>query len=289
MISSGLLAVGLGLFSAVTVAVANYGTKRGGDVLTARMVMSVSAAMVMLPFAFFVPVPPPALWPLMAGAVAVHWIYQFGLVRALHRGDLSQVFPLMRGGSPLLVAIAAAVLLDEKLGPLGWIGLLLASCAVLVFALPEKHAASGLVRQIAPATLFWAGVTAVGIAAYSVTDASVIRAMPSPFTFMVYLFLLDWIGITIVTLITRRGRLWAHIEPQMSGGVLAGLASAVSFSAALYAFTLTDVALVTALRETSVVWAALLGAIFLKEGFGRRRVLASGVLALGLILMQVFG
>ena len=78
------------------------------------------------------------------------------------------------------------------------------------------------------------------------------------------------------------------MKPQLSGGILGGAASVLSFSAALYAFTLTDAAIVTALRETSVVWAALMGAIWLKEGFGRRRIVAAGVLAMGLILMQVF-
>uniref|UniRef100_UPI0026016C8A EamA family transporter n=1 Tax=uncultured Tateyamaria sp. TaxID=455651 RepID=UPI0026016C8A len=74
---------------------------------------------------------------------------------------------------------------------------------------------------------------------------------------------------------------------QLKGGVLGGVASVLSFSAALYAFTLTDAAIVTALRETSVVWAALMGAIWLKEGFGRRRIIAALVLAAGLLLMQL--
>ena len=84
----------------------------------------------------------------------------------------------------------------------------------------------------------------------------------------------------------RRGHVWAHVKPQLRGGIMAGAASVLSFSAALYAFTLTDAALVTALRETSVVWAALMGAIWLKEGFGRRRIIAASILATGLIIMQ---
>ncbi|MEO9969374.1 MAG: DMT family transporter [Hyphomonadaceae bacterium] len=289
MITPGLLAIGLGLFSAITVALANYGTKRGGDVLTARMVLSISSALIISPFLFVVPPPPAELWPSVLMAVCIHWVYQFGLVRALHRGDLSRIFPVMRGSSPLLVAIGATFLLEEHLSLLGWLGLIMASFAVIMFAAPESKTMSAAEKELNRAALFWAGVTAFGIAAYSITDASVIRTMPSPYTFIVYLFALDWIGITIVTLIMRRGQVWAHVKPQLRGGIMGGAASVLSFSAALYAFTLTDAALVTALRETSVVWAALMGAIWLKEGFGRRRVIAATVLATGLIMMKAFG
>ena len=289
MMSPALLAVLLGLFSAVTVAAANFAVKRGGDVLTARMVLSVSMALTVVPFVPFVPAPPADLWPSLLGAVAVHWVYQFGLIKALHRGDLSRVFPVMRGGAPMLVAIAAAIFLQEYLAPLGWIGLIMATVAVIVFAMPESKTATLAQKALDRSALFWAGVTALGICAYSVVDAHTIRQMPSPYTFIVYLFLLDWIGITAVTLWTRRGQVWTRVKPQLKAGVLGGVAGTLSYGAALYAFTLTDTALVTALRETSVVWAAMMGAVGLREGFGKRRVMAAAVLAIGLVIMQTFG
>ncbi|MEL7454199.1 MAG: DMT family transporter, partial [Pseudomonadota bacterium] len=249
----------------------------------------ISMALTVLPFVVFVPPPPLALWPGLLLAVVVHWFYQTGLVRALHRGDLSLVFPVMRGLAPLIVAVLAMAFLGEGLSPAGWIGLLIASAAVIVFALPPRSAPAAKHRHPDRAALAYACATALGIGAYSVTDAFVIRQMPSPYTFIVYLFLLDWIGIAVVTLITRRGQVWARVRPQLKAGLLAGVAGALSYGAALYAFTLTDAAIVTALRETSVVWAALMGAIWLKEGFGSRRVMASLLLAAGLVIMQVLG
>lgn len=287
--SPALLAVLLGLFSAVTVAGANFAVKRGRDVLTARMVLSIAMALTVLPLVPFVAPPPSHLWPGLLLAVGVHWIYQFGLIKALHRGDLSRVFPVMRGGAPLLVAIAAAVFLREYLAPLGWVGLIMATLAVIAFAIPEGKNVSLADRAIDRTALLWAGFTALGICAYSVVDAHTIRQMPSPYTFIVYLFLLDWVGITVVTFYTRRGQVWARVRPQLRAGLLGGVAGTLSYGAALYAFTLTDTALVTALRETSVVWAAMMGAAWLKEGFGPRRIAAAGVLAAGLILMQAFG
>ena len=192
----------------------------------------------------------------------------------------------MRGSSPLLVAIGASVFLHEQLTHIAWIGVVIATLAVISFTLPEKDPhTSGFSNR---AALFWAGMTAIGIAAYTLVDAATIRKMPSPFTFILYLFLLDWIGITVVTLTLRRGRIWPSIKSEFLGGLIGGSASVLSFGAALYAFTLTDAAIVTALRETSVVWAALMGAVWLNEGFGQRRIISAVCLAAGLLLMQLF-
>ncbi len=284
MTAASSLPILLGLFSAITVAVANFAIKRGGDVLTARMIMSIAMGLTMLPFAPFVPAPPLSMWPAMAIAVGVHWIYQFSMVRALHRGGLSLVFPVMRGLSPVMTALLAILVLDEHLAPVAIVGLLIASVALLVFALPGR--ASPVQQKLDRAALVWAVITAAGIGLYSVVDARVAREMPHTGTFVVWLFLLDWIGVTAVTLWTRRGALVKRIRPQLKAGLWGGFAGSLSYAAAIYAFTMTDAALVTAMRETSVVFAALLGWLFLKEGFGARRTLAAATLAGGLVLMQ---
>ncbi len=134
--------------------------------------------------------------------------------------------------------------------------------------------------------LLWALGTAVGISLYNVADARGVRIAPSPFTFIVWLFLLDFILITSLALIVRRDALGQAVAMKWRYGVAAGALSILSFGAALYAFSLIETAKVSALRETSVVFAALLGTWFLGESFGRRRLIASLVLAAGLILMQ---
>jgi drug/metabolite transporter (DMT)-like permease len=111
--------------------------------------------------------------------------------------------------------------------------------------------------------------------------------MPDTLSFVVALFLLDWVGVTSVAVWQRRKGLIAAVRPHVRDGAIAGLAGSLSYGAAIYAYTLTDAAIVTALRETSVVFAAAMGAFMLKEGFGERRILAALVLASGLVLMQV--
>ena len=284
---ASLLAVSLGLFSAVTLAAANMSVKMGSDILVGRAVLSASAALLILPAALFVPAPDLATFQALALAMPAHFFYQICLVRAMQRGELSLVFPVMRGAAPLLTAAAALLLLGERLGPLAWAGLLAATGAVIAFAAPPKGIA--LRRHPDRVALAWALGTAVGIALYNVADARGVRIAPSPLTFIVWLFLVDWIFITTTALLVRRDALAAAIALKWRYGVAAGALSILSFGSALYAFSLMETAKVSALRETSVVFAAALGTLFLGESFGRRRMVAALILAAGLVLMQFGG
>jgi uncharacterized membrane protein len=284
MIDPSVLAISLGLFSAVTLAAANMSVKMGDDILVGRAILSASAAILILPAAFFVPLPNGATAAALAFTLPFHFFYQLCLVKALSRGDLSLVFPVMRGAAPLLTAFTAMLLLREHLEPLAWLGLLAASAAVIAFALPPK----GVRLRDHPdrAALAWAAATAVGVSLYNAADARGVRLAPNPFTFIVWLFLLDWIMITATALIFRRDALAAAVAMKWRYGVAAGALSIFSFGAALYAFSLMETAKVSALRETSVVFAALMGTLFLGESFGRRRLIAALALAAGLVLMQ---
>lgn len=282
-----LLAISLGLFSAVTLAAANMSIKMGVDILTGRAVLSASAAVLLIPAAFFVPAPDARTWGALALAAPAHFLYQLCLVRAMQRGDLSLVFPVMRGAAPLLTGIAAFLLLGESLAPLAVTGLLVATAAVAVFALPPR----GVLLRHHPdlGALGWALATAVGVSLYNVADARGVRIAPEPLTYIVWLFFIDPIGITGVALVRRRAALLRALAGTWRYGLAAGLLSIFSYGSAVYAFSLTETARVSALRETAVVWAALFGTLFLGEGFGRRRIAAAAVLAAGLVLMQFGG
>jgi drug/metabolite transporter (DMT)-like permease len=286
MSSNELVPVVLCLLSAVTVATTNVLVKRGGDILTGRVIVQVTMALTVLPFVPFVPMPPfnRATLALIGASMLSHWSYQFCLIRAMHRGDLSLVYPVMRGLGPLATASFATFLLSEHLAPLQAIGLFCASFSILFFALPTATTREG--RSLDRQALFWAALTAVGVGLYAVNDTRAARAMPHPMTFVIILFLLDWIGVTLVFLWQRRGRYVATLRPQLRVGILGGIAGSLSYGMAIFAYTMTDAAMVTALRETSVVFAAAMAAWFLKENFGARRIVAAGVLATGLVLMQ---
>jgi drug/metabolite transporter (DMT)-like permease len=268
----------------VTLAAANMSVKMGTDILVGRAILSSSAAILMLPAVFFVAPPDAATWSALVWAMPAHFFYQICLVKAMQRGDLSLVFPVMRGAAPLLTAFSALLLLGETLAPLAWFGLSCATAAVIVFALPP----TGVKLRDHPnrTALLWALATALGISLYNAADARGVRIAPTPFTYIVWLFLLDCLAITALAVAVRRDILAKAIAMKWRFGVVAGALSIFSFGSALYAFSLIETAKVSALRETSVVFAALLGTLFLGESFGRRRVIAASALAAGLVLMQ---
>ena len=287
MVSDDLAPVLLGLFSALTLALANTAVKRGGDILSTRAVTQLTSAALVLPAVAVVPLPDAATWQALALALPAHFFYQVCLVRALHRGDLSLVFPVMRGLAPLLTALGAWVALGEALSFVTILGLIAVTGAVLVFAAPARGTA--LSRHPDAGALLWAVATAVGIALYSVSDARGVRLAPRAESYIVWLFLLDWIGIVLVNLAMAPDRLKTALRHGWRYGAAAGSLSVLSFGAALYGMTLTEVARISALRESAVVFAALLGWLYLKERLGPRRTLAALALAGGLVLMQFGG
>jgi drug/metabolite transporter (DMT)-like permease len=284
-----LFAFLLGLGSAVTLAGANTFVKSAKDILGGRTVMTVTSSILVIPALFFVPLPSTATWVFLAMSLPAHWLYQTALVRALSRGDLSLVFPLMRGTAPLLTATIAALTLQEHLPPLAIAGLLIASLATIVFALPEKNFVGS--RQVRNSAVLWALATGAGVAVYNVIDAQGVRSAldttGTQWSFIVWLFALDWIGITAIMLLTRGAKEFvASARRAIHPGIAAGICSLISFSMALYGFSVAPVAYISAMRETAVVFAAVMGWWFLKEGFGARRTFAAVILAAGLGLMQ---
>lgn len=280
-----LFAFALGIGSAVTLAGANTFVKAAKDILGARAVMAFSSAVLILPAAFLIPLPGGQTWTILALSLPAHWLYQTALVRALSRGDLSLVFPVMRGSAPLLTALAAAVVLGEQLSPLAMAGLVIASLATVIFALPEKN--FGGSRSVRNSALLWALATGACVAIYNVIDAQGVRSGLSPWSFIVWLFLLDWIGINVIAFLTRgRAQFVAGARAALWPGIGAGVCSLASFSMALYGFSIAPVAYMSAMRETAVVFAAIMGWWFLREGFGARRTLAAVILAAGLCLLQ---
>jgi len=161
----------------------------------------------------------------------------------------------------------------------------IAGLATVIFALPEKN--FGGSRAVRNSALLWAIATGACVAIYNVIDAQGVRSGSSQWSFIVWLFLLDWIGINAIALLTRGGRQFiASARAALWPGMGAGACSLASFSMALYGFSIAPVAYMSAMRETAVVFAALMGWWFLREGFGLRRTFAAIILAGGLSLLQ---
>lgn len=254
--------------------------KGGRDVLLDTAAIVAGAGLVTLPFIFFVPPPAPASWPYIAASVATHLAYYYLMVNAYRTGDLSLVYPLMRGVAPLITAVLGIVWLHEMPGPFTWLGMLLISAGVIALALRTvDHAPSR-------AAVGFALANAAVIAVYSIIDGSGARVSGDVWSYIVWLFVLDAVPFTLFMLATRRGAFVRALWERRRNGLIGGGLSAGAYAISVWAMTKAPVAMVASLRETSVLFATLIGARLLHEKLNARRW--AGVLAvvLGVIALK---
>lgn len=279
--SATSFAVVLILISAVSHALFSVLIKRSNDKIVLRLLVGVTAAAVALPFTFILPPLPREVWPIMALSIALHIIYHIAQASAFTRGDMSLVYPIMRGFAPALTAVFALFFLNESLStPAIW-GLSLVVAALIGFGWPGRVPQKGFAAAVAIALCVGA-LTSL----YTVVDAKAIRLSPVKFSFIAWFFVLEGtIGASLFS-IWKRKDLLKKIKLDMQGGILSGGLALVTYSTALYAFSLSAVAPLAALRESSVVFGAIFAAILLKEPFGGRRISLAALLVAGLALMH---
>ena len=276
------LAVGLIIISAITHALVGVLLKRSHDKLVLRIILGATSAVASLPFIFILPPLPPEVWPVLALGIFLHIIYQIAQASAFTRGDMSLVYPIMRGFAPASTAIFALFVLDETLSNIEWGGLILVVAALVGFGWPGRAPQKGFAAAVALAVCVGA-LTSL----YTVVDAKGIRLSPVKFSFIAWLFVLEGtIGATLFSIWKRRG-LIEKIKLDARGGMFAGGLGLITYATALYAFSLSAVAPLAALRESSVIFGAIFAAILLKEPFGRRRISLAALLVAGLALMHI--
>jgi len=253
--------------------------KGGRDVLLDTSAIVVGAGVLAIPFLFVVPVPARESWPFIAASVTIHLAYYYLLVAAYRVGDLSLVYPLMRGVAPLLTAVLGVFLLGEVPSALGWTGMLAISGGVFLLAYRALgHAPSR-------AAISFALTNAAVIAAYTLVDGTGARRAGDAWGYIVWLFVLDMLPFSLFMLATRRAQFVSFLRANALRGLAGGALSAGAYAISVWAMTRAPVALVASLRETSVLFATLLGARLLRERLTARRwagvaAVVAGVLAL---------
>lgn len=254
--------------------------KSSRDVVLDTALVAAGASILSLPLIAAVPMPASASWPFLAASVGIHVGYFATLARAYRVGDLGHAYPLMRGTAPLLVALFGVALLHERPSMIMWLGIILISAGIVSIGLLQKG------RAQRDATL-WALANAVIIASYTLVDGAGVRLAASAAGYVAWMFLLQgFIFIGLVVVLRRRAAL-AYIGHNWQRGLAGGLFLIGSYGIVLWAMTQAPIAAVAALRETSVIFAALLGSVFLKEPFGRRRVIGACAVAAGVIALRI--
>jgi drug/metabolite transporter (DMT)-like permease len=255
-------------------AIAKHAEDRLGLFLRAAVVdIAVGAATL-----WWLPVPDSAAWPWLLGSVAVHVVYNLGLIAAYRVGDFNQTYPLARGVGPLVVAIVAVTVIGEPLPAAAAAGIVLIGAAIGVLGLTPWRRVRDNRAAVALAV-----ATGVVIATYTLLDGVGVRRSGSPVGYAVWLLTLHSVA-TIATLVPMMRR---PAEARWSLAAAAGLMSLLAYGLVLWAQTRGALAAVAALRESSVVVAAGLGAVLFREPMGRTRIAASVAVAAGVVLLAV--
>jgi len=279
------LAIGFGLlalFAAVLHAGWNALVKTASDrllTLSAVALMQFVAGVFMIPF---VSPPEPASWLLIGLSALFHYFYYPVLYYAYRFGDLSQVYPLARGLAPVLVAAGAAVFAGEILTPLSLFGIMLASSGIASIAFFHETSLKGN-----PKALVFAAGTGMIIAAYTVADGLGVRLSGSPLGYIAWLFILEF-PVVLFAVCRRRNQLMIFWRRERMSFIGTGLCAVVAYGIVIYAVAYAPMAAISALRETGVIMAALIGTFVLGERSWKQRVMAAVLVAAGVALITEF-
>lgn len=271
------------LGAAVLHATWNALVKHGGDPFLRLAVVGLTGSAVSLPFLFVVEPPVAAAWPWLLASVTIHVAYSASLCLAYRVGDLSQVYPVARGIAPPVVALLGWLLAGETLSMGGLMALALISAGILVTTVGRR--APGQDRGAVPLALA-CGLT---IGAYTITDGLGIRASQGALEYIVWFFFLDGLPFGLGVLWLQRHRLGTALPRVLVPGIGGGLLSFLAYGIVIWAMRTTPMAYVSALRETSVILAAVIGTRLMGEPFGRERVTAACIVAGGIGLLKLAG
>lgn len=271
------------LFAAACHAGWNALIKVGLDPLSTTTLISIGSGVVALLLLPFVGLPAWAAWPWLIASVVIHLFYFASLIEAYRTGDLGQVYPVARGSAPLMTATVTTLFIGEKLSLIGWGGIVALVAGVFLLSV---HGGRDLAKIDRRAVGF-ALITALTICGYSVVDGIGARLAGDPNAYSLWLF----VGIALVMLpyaLYRDGR---DVIPAMQKywrrGFAGGALQVLSYGIAIWAMTVAPIAIVAALRETSVLFGAVIAVVVLKEPLRAVRIAAALLIVCGLVLIRL--
>jgi len=253
------------------------------DQLVAFALIGLGAVTISIPLVILSPMPYADCWPYLMASVVIHVFYVLGLMQANRLGDFGQVYPLARGTSPLVVTILAAAFVHERpsLPALAGVLVVSAGLAMLVFG-GKRPGRAAMLAAIG---------TGLTIAAYTTVDGVGVRASGTATGYIGWLLLQQGLTVPLYALIRRRSVLKDLVHDRswrlLGGGWLAGALSVLAYGLVLWAQTRGPLAPIAALRETSVIFGAIIGTLVFREPFGRTRIAATIVVSAGILLLNV--
>ncbi|MCC8194725.1 MAG: DMT family transporter [Deltaproteobacteria bacterium] len=270
------------LGSAVLHAVWNTIIKGGTDKLVETAMKAGGGGLMVLFILPFLPLPLPESRMFIAATVCIHLFYYLFIAYAYRGADLGYAYTIMRGSSPLFTALFSVFILHEALSANGWTGVILLSSGVLILAVDAvRHGGFHL-----PSTIL-ALANAFVIMGYSLVDGHGVRHAGSAVSYTCWVFFCNAFPITIYTLIARRGDYFRYVKNRWRYGLFGGTCSLLAYGLALWGMTRAPIAMVAALRETSVVFGMLFAVLFLKEKATAARIAAVLLVLIGAAVMRL--
>lgn len=275
-----LIATVLILTSAFMNAAWSAAVRKSKDRFATVAFVTTCGGMLYVPFTFFVPFPNADLWPWLIASGAAHLMYQLCLARMMDKGALTLVYPIARGTGPLFVALFAFFFLEDDLG--NWQLLIITLLVSGIFLTARQDEDSPASRT----AVFAALATGVMISGYTIIDGLAVQNAKSAFSFIA------WSGVVAAPLIFMVGihqrgpRVITEMKSVWKQGLPASVAAHGGYALALYAFSIGNLGETAALRETSIVFAAIIGTFWLNEKLGPRRLGAIGIIAFSAVLLK---
>ena len=284
------------LFGALLHASWNVIVKSGTDKYLNAVLVCGAAGLVALVLIPFLPLPLAPSWPYMIISTILQVCYLFMVAAAYSNGDMSLAYPLMRGTPPLLVAMAAGPLIGEVLGVGQWLAIGFISCGVLTMALGSRRktaaGALGSRQKVAAGqntsrTVIIALVNALFIAGYTLVDGIGVRVSGNAISYTLWAFLFNAIPVVSWGIWKYRGQLVGHIRQRGHLAMIGGAGTLGSYGLALWAMTMAPVAMVAALRETSILFGMILSLFLLREHISLKRLAGALLIVCGTVLMRL--
>ena len=235
--------------------------------------------------AFIAPLPSKESFSYILPSAGVLIFYRFFLLKAYRHGDFGRSYPIARGIAPLLVACGGLVIGDDILSIAGYGAIGLISLGIISLTLSKKYSHEKKLDR----GFFYALATGCVIATYSVIDSRGVQTSGTAVGYFAYLTAVSCCWVPIYAILTKRKEVFEAIPVQGKRALISGSCSVVAYLCVIWAFTQTSAVQVVALRETSVIFGAIIGSYILKEGLGPRRVASAILVAVGVILLQLFG
>ncbi|WP_372571043.1 EamA family transporter [Ruegeria jejuensis] len=284
------LALGLALMAAFLHAVFGALQKGRHDPWLSRGAIDACYMLMAAPFAFFVvPWPEAHMWPIFATVWVIHMGYKLLQAQAYTKGSYTVVYPVVRGTGPLFTVIGAYLLFGEVFTATQWFGVAALLAGIFGLAIYNLLRLETN-RETLPTALALAFATGLFVALYTTYDAYGIRATADPFTFLAWFFMIDGMAMPVIAWLRWRNMVNPPAPgPLMLRGVAGGLTAPLSFGAVMLATRLDKVGEAAVLRETSTVFAALIGWLVLKETVGPRRIALMSLIALGAVIVEMGG